>query len=210
VPEETRQSLPDGTNGFERVLPGPNRMYPDTDLPPVVVAPARVEGLAGGLPRPPWLRLAWLRQSGVGEDLARRLCIHAGFPLFEDLFRRLGEESRLTPTALASLLLDRSCPRPLSLAAAGEWWRGVADRLAAGEILPEGVWSSDGEPPAAVDDEKGLGLFETALAELKTQASALPADRDRRERAAMGPLMRALRGRVPGRAVRQWVKEAQL
>ncbi len=210
VPDETRQALPDGTNGFERILPGPQRMYPDTDLPPVVVAPARVEGLAGGLPRPPWLRLAWLRQSGVGEDLARRLCIHAGFPLFEDLFRRLGEESRLTPTALASLLLDRSCPRPLSLAAAGEWWRGVADRLAAGEILPEGVWSSDGEPPAAVDDEKGLGLFETALAELKTQASALPADRDRRERAAMGPLMRALRGRVPGRAVRQWVKEAQL
>ena len=34
IPEETRQALRDGTNGFERILPGPQRMYPDTDLPP--------------------------------------------------------------------------------------------------------------------------------------------------------------------------------
>ena len=36
--------------------------------------------------------------------------------------------------ALASLLLDRSCPRPPSLKAAGDWWRGVAARLRAGEL----------------------------------------------------------------------------
>ncbi|HCV41854.1 MAG TPA: Glu-tRNA(Gln) amidotransferase GatDE subunit E, partial [Bacteroidetes bacterium] len=31
IPSETRQALRDGTNGFERILPGPDRMYPDTD-----------------------------------------------------------------------------------------------------------------------------------------------------------------------------------
>ena len=35
VPGETRQALDDGTNGFERILPGADRMYPDTDLPPI-------------------------------------------------------------------------------------------------------------------------------------------------------------------------------
>ena len=34
IPSETRQALSDGTNGFERILPGADRMYPDTDLPP--------------------------------------------------------------------------------------------------------------------------------------------------------------------------------
>ena len=42
IPSETRQALPDGTNGFERILPGPDRMYPDTDLPPKQVTEDRL------------------------------------------------------------------------------------------------------------------------------------------------------------------------
>ncbi len=37
VPHETRQPLPDGTTDFERILPGPDRMYPDTDSAPIPV-----------------------------------------------------------------------------------------------------------------------------------------------------------------------------
>ncbi|MBU1676256.1 Glu-tRNA(Gln) amidotransferase subunit GatE, partial [bacterium] len=61
VPSETRQSLPDDTNGFERILPGPSRMYPDTDLPPVVLTRDRVAALGATPPEPPWERLARLR-----------------------------------------------------------------------------------------------------------------------------------------------------
>lgn len=35
VPNETRKSFPDGTTIFERVLPGADRMYPDTDSKPI-------------------------------------------------------------------------------------------------------------------------------------------------------------------------------
>jgi len=34
VPNETRKTFEDGTNIFERVLPGRDRMYPDTDSEP--------------------------------------------------------------------------------------------------------------------------------------------------------------------------------
>jgi glutamyl-tRNA(Gln) amidotransferase subunit E len=37
VPNETRKALPDGTTIFERVLPGPDRMYPDTDSAPLPI-----------------------------------------------------------------------------------------------------------------------------------------------------------------------------
>ena len=34
MPFETRQPFEDGHTDFERILPGPDRMYPDTDSPP--------------------------------------------------------------------------------------------------------------------------------------------------------------------------------
>ena len=37
VPNETRKALPDGRTIFERVLPGPDRMYPDTDSAPIPI-----------------------------------------------------------------------------------------------------------------------------------------------------------------------------
>jgi glutamyl-tRNA(Gln) amidotransferase subunit E len=38
IPAETRQAFPDGTTGFERILPGADRMYPDTDTPPLPIS----------------------------------------------------------------------------------------------------------------------------------------------------------------------------
>jgi glutamyl-tRNA(Gln) amidotransferase subunit E len=53
VPNETRQALVDGTNDFERILPGPDRMYPDTDSPAVQITPARLEAIRAGMPEDP-------------------------------------------------------------------------------------------------------------------------------------------------------------
>ncbi|MFA4839620.1 MAG: Glu-tRNA(Gln) amidotransferase subunit GatE [Candidatus Neomarinimicrobiota bacterium] len=69
VPGETRQALVDGTNGFERILPGPERMYPDTDLPPLEFPPERVEVLRKSLPPPIWERRARYKTSGIPDHL---------------------------------------------------------------------------------------------------------------------------------------------
>ena len=65
VPEETRQPFEDGHTDFERILPGPDRMYPDTDSPPHRVTVERVAGLRVGLPEAPWLREARYAAAGV-------------------------------------------------------------------------------------------------------------------------------------------------
>ena len=49
VPKETRQALVGGYTTFERILPGPDRMYPDTDSPPTRVTDARVAAIKAGL-----------------------------------------------------------------------------------------------------------------------------------------------------------------
>ena len=122
------------------------------------------------------------------------------------LVPRLRAGAAPSPQGLASLLLDRSCPRPPSLAAAGAWWERVVDRLTRGEIVPEGIWNSDDEPPAASPDPEARRLADTALAALPADG---PGEPGRREEWTMGHVMRALRGRVPGRLVRAWLKEAR-
>lgn len=202
VPGETRQALDDGTNGFERILPGADRMYPDTDLPPIGIPDERLEAVFATLPERPWERQARLEALGVGRDLAARLSIHRAYPLFLDLQDEVRD--KLTATTLASLLLDRSCPRPPSLAAAGPWWREVARRLAAGEVLPEGVYHADDEPAPPLPEAEARQLVDAALTTLPHGPRSGRAGED----FAMAHVMPGLRGRVAGRTVRGWVKEA--
>jgi len=203
VPNETRQALDDGTTGFERILPGADRMYPDTDLPPIALEDARVDAIGAGLPLRPWEREAEALRLGVGADLAARLGRHRAWELFAHLVPRL-EGGPVTPHQLASLLLDRSCPRPASLAAAGAWWDETAERLRAGDVICEGVWWGEDEPLRLLDEEAARGRLREALADLP---DPLPDDPRRRDLVAMGHVMPALRGRAPGATVRRWLKE---
>jgi glutamyl-tRNA(Gln) amidotransferase subunit E len=50
VPNETRKALPNGTTIFERVLPGPNRMYPDTDSAPIPIEESHIQAIRKHLP----------------------------------------------------------------------------------------------------------------------------------------------------------------
>ena len=78
VPPETRQPFADGSTSFERILPGPDRMYPDTDSPPQRILRERVSQLAAGLPEPPWLREARFRQAGVPRHTVHYLIRRGG------------------------------------------------------------------------------------------------------------------------------------
>jgi len=50
VPNETRKSLPNGITIFERVLPGADRMYPDTDSAPIPILEEDIKAAGENLP----------------------------------------------------------------------------------------------------------------------------------------------------------------
>jgi len=54
VPQETRRLLPNGNSEFLRVIHGKERIYPDTDTPPIVITRAEVEELKRKVGRRPW------------------------------------------------------------------------------------------------------------------------------------------------------------
>ncbi len=102
VPNETRQPFPDGTTGFERILPGPDRMYPDTDHPPVPLTEEFLENVARKLSTPAWERENRMIAEGVPSVWAKH--ISADPVLWE--FYGLGVDAGLPPPRVAWVLYD--------------------------------------------------------------------------------------------------------
>ncbi len=103
VPSDTRQAFKDGTHGFERVLPGADRMYPDTDLPPVAIPNERIERIRRRLPEFVWDCEERLRKMGLRDDFVEILCISPRVGLFSQLI----DELKIAPTFAATVFCER-------------------------------------------------------------------------------------------------------
>ena len=104
VPNETRKSLPNGTTIFERVLPGADRMYPDTDSAPISITHERIEKIREKLPVAVNLRQEQLRKWGVPEDANIYLLKRNLVPLIEKIEKELDVEPKFVATLLAHRL----------------------------------------------------------------------------------------------------------
>ena len=90
VPQETRKALPDGTTIFERVLPGADRMYPDTDSAPIPLTNDYIESLKKNIPESIADRYAQLDQWGVPADCYKYILTYNYFPLIKRITEELG------------------------------------------------------------------------------------------------------------------------
>jgi len=100
VPNETRKALADGTTIFERVLPGPDRMYPDTDSAPIPIPEDRLIPIRETLPDPIEDRRDRLQGWRLPQD-ARTYILRRN--LF-DLLTWMIEDAHLDPTFAGCLL----------------------------------------------------------------------------------------------------------
>jgi glutamyl-tRNA(Gln) amidotransferase subunit E len=94
VPHETRQPFPDGSTDFERILPGPDRMYPDTDSPPTRVTRERVAHLRATLAEEPWAREARYAAAGVPLPTIHYLIRRGGAAMVDRLVSKAGANLR--------------------------------------------------------------------------------------------------------------------
>ena len=104
VPEETRKSFENGTTIFERVLPGADRMYPDTDSAPIPLADSFIEGLRAKLPTDVIDRYHQLKEWKVPEDTYTYLFKKNHFSLLEKIHLELGISPRYIGTFLGHKL----------------------------------------------------------------------------------------------------------
>jgi len=86
VPEETRDPLPDGHTVYSRPLPGKERMYPETDVRPILVDEHVVEAVRLNLPELPENKVSrFVKDYGINKEQAEALINGA----YEDEFELL-------------------------------------------------------------------------------------------------------------------------
>ena len=213
VPEETRRALPDGTSEYMRPLPGSARMYPETDVPPVVVAPEYVASLL--LPELFDERAArYEGEYGLNHEFATLMAKSPYYHLFEEAVRDMSLPPSLVvrtlemiPRELAgdgvpvSRLTEFRLKEALILVAGG----GVAKEGIPG-LLEAMARNPDLSAPQAA---KAAGLAGVGEGDVEAVVARIVADKEAfvRERgeAALGPLMglvmKELRGKADGALV---------
>ena len=106
VPEETRKSFKDGTTIFERVLPGADRMYPDTDAAPIPLSEKYIASISEKLPIDICDRFEQLVGWGIPEDAHEYILKKNLVPLIERIERELGISPKWTGIFLAHRLCN--------------------------------------------------------------------------------------------------------
>ncbi len=96
VPSETRQAKRDGTTGFERILPGPDRMYPDTDLPPIALTESRISKIASQLPPFPWDRREKYAKLNLEKHVIDSLILSQWIDSFDRIITELQVDPKIT------------------------------------------------------------------------------------------------------------------
>ncbi len=199
VPAETRQAHHDGTTGFERILPGPDRMYPDTDTPPHPIPDAWVAELH--LAERPWQRSARYRDLGLTPAAAERLAAAPWAELFDAVRPPAGAIARRLAAALEKRVPGLDAPpdaeRLAALVAA------LAERPLLASAFEDLVVAAAEQPERSVA-ELLAGYPPASDAEIDRMMTACDAERSKLRssdpeaalRWAMGRVMPALRGRV--------------
>jgi glutamyl-tRNA(Gln) amidotransferase subunit E len=221
VPAETRSPTDDGESRFMRPRPGAQRMYPETDVPEVVVGADRLSALTGLIPER-WDETVgrYERVYALSEDLAVKLLDSELLDLFEQLVTQL----KLEPSLVASTLVDL----PIRLAREGipegalepgtiaEVLRAIDAGTVAKEAAPDilrSIGKSESRGVSEAIERLGLGsINESRLSEIIDSVirsnSALVAEKGEDAFSPlMGEVMTQVRGKADGSLVSRLLKE---
>jgi len=213
VPSETREVLPGSpwSTDFERILPGADRMYPDTDTPPTEIDDARIERARAGLAQHPDVRGEACAALGLSHEQTAEIVSSPRYDVFVRACRAGGATPGLAATIVTSWLTDlkRKGLDParitddmlfdgISLIASGQL-------LAAGFRGMLGVLSMDplASPAALLLSLKLAPLADTEHDALARETERLhvgvgPSEREARVRFLIGRAVYKAKGRASG------------
>jgi len=212
VPEETRRALLEGSSAFMRPLPGSARMYPETDVPPVLIDEKRLSRIV--IPELLDARVERLSSDyALSEEVESQL-VHSGLSeLFERLVQSGASPSNVARTltsTLAELKSEGVATERLTDERLGEALSLYADGTLAKEGIPDVLrCMAEDEQLSAGEAVERAGLVGLGHEEVRALIEQVVSERQQlvheRGMAAAGPLMGVvmgqLRGKVDGRLV---------
>lgn len=103
IKEETRAANPDGTTRFLRPLPGASRMYPETDIPPVVLSKEYIDEIKKSLPEPWTNKIERFKSKLKLPDVLAKEILGSEYL---DLFERIVAKTKVDPTIVANTFVS--------------------------------------------------------------------------------------------------------
>lgn len=220
VPRESRKSLPDGTTVFERVLPGPDRMYPDTDSAPIPLAEAHIESLGKCLPVDVSDRFKQLEDWGIPSDTFTYILRNNLSPLLERIIKDLEVKPKFAGTLLGHAMRHIEGQYSGSSDFIYESVYELIRALQAGkidlDIAPVMLRQVFQNPESTLEQQlDSIGFRRLSREEIldtipelieDADESGIPADRDIRARWMMGELRKIALGNMPLRELRKHVE----
>ena len=214
VPKETRQALVGGYTTFERILPGPDRMYPDTDSPPTRVTAARVAAIKAGLKPAPWDRFGRYGAWRIPEETSHFLIRRGGADILDAVVAKTGADA-LTAAVMIGQRAKALARAGIPVQRLGEAeWVDVFDLYTDGRIPREGVpavasrMAKDGLRAAEAAAAEGIAPVSRDVWQRKLEGLGMNgylAGRtdggDKRLRFLAGRAMKQLKGRAPAKDV---------
>ena len=223
VPEETRKMLDEGSSAYMRPLPGAARMYPETDLLPVVIGETLWESIT--VPELLVRRAErFVREFRLDEDLARQMAFSERLPTFEAAVAAGVRPTIAARTLLATcrelardgVAIDRvSEDEILALLSAVEGGRAAKEAIP--DLLTE-LARTAGEEAGTAEERVDAAIAKVApaisQADVEAVVRRIVAEREAfaRERGmgALGPLMgvvmQELRGSVDGKVISETLR----
>jgi len=101
VPAETRLATQTGETIFLRPRPGASRMYPETDIPPIIITKKELEDIKKNIPK------SWdesLNELQKKYDLNLQLTEQVFDSAYLEIFEKICEKTSIVPTFIASIL----------------------------------------------------------------------------------------------------------
>ena len=222
IPGETRDPLPDGRTRYSRPLPGRDRMYPETDIPPIPITADRLHRIERSLPeRPAALRERLAREHGLAPEVVRQLVYSDAEEMFEELTAR-GHGAPLVARLLTQELPAVPLARPGSapFAPSSEMLDALLAAVENGRFAKEGVpavlaaWAGGAAGLDSAIEKAGLSGFSAeelrALVDHVARSNEELVHRKGAEAfsALMGDVMKEVRGRRDGREVAEELRRA--
>ncbi|NJE06434.1 Glu-tRNA(Gln) amidotransferase subunit GatE [Thermococcus sp. M36] len=219
VPEETRRALPDGNTQYMRPLPGKARMYPETDIPPILITPEMKKEILSSLPELPQERVErFVKEYKIDRSLAETLVNDERDELFEELIQK-GVKPSLAASVLVVVLKGLKKEVPIENIT-DEHIREAFDLYLSGKIAKEAfeeIFKELAENPAKnaaqVAEEKGLTLLSEEEVEriinevIHQNIEVIKAKGMGAMGMIMGRAMAKLRGRADGKLVSALVRK---
>ena len=222
IPKDTRLATPNGETKFLRPRPGAARMYPETDIPPIIISKNDRENAKKKIPK------SWdesIKELETKYKLNNQLSEQLFDSKYGALFEKIVNNSKVNPTFVASILcssitnlernaLDSNLLKDEEIEKAFEFLEKGKIAKESLEIIFENIMA--GKSISVEEAMKNSSIesinesdLETIIQEIITKNEQLIINQKQR---AIGPLMgiamKELRGKVSGETVNKLLQKS--